>query len=132
MSDQRRHLGQRGEEIAVQQLERAGLTIRERNWRCARGELDIVALEVAPDYASGDMAAQWLVFVEVRTRAGSQFGTALQAFTPQKRRKLQEVAAHYRQSVGWNGPWRIDAVAVQIDTTGQIMAVNHIRHAILG
>ncbi len=94
--------------------------------------LDIVVLEMAPDYGSGTMAAQWLVFVEVRTRSGSRFGTALQAFTPQKGRKLQEVAAHYRQTVNWTGPWRIDAVAVQLDARVELISVEHIRHAILG
>ena len=49
----RRSLGQAGEEIAVHALEVAGLTILARNWRCAAGEIDIVAQDVAPDYASG-------------------------------------------------------------------------------
>jgi putative endonuclease len=67
----RQQTGKEGEEIAVHALEAAGLLIRERNWRCHVGELDIVAEEIAPDYASGDMAARWLVLVEVRTRRGT-------------------------------------------------------------
>ncbi|MCB0183429.1 MAG: YraN family protein, partial [Caldilineaceae bacterium] len=79
--DPRRSLGNVGETLAVQALERAGLTIVDRNWRCATGELDIIAQEVAPDYATGEAMATWLVIVEVRTRRGDRFGTAIQSLT---------------------------------------------------
>ena len=36
-------LGRFGEDLAVRQLERAGLEILDRNWRCSEGEIDIVA-----------------------------------------------------------------------------------------
>lgn len=132
MADRRRQLGQQGEDIAVHLLREAGLTIRARNWRCDVGELDIVAEEVAPDYATGEIAAHWLVLVEVRTRRGTRYGSARQAFTPQKQAKLQQVAARYVQSERWTGPWRIDAVAVQMDCTGTLVSVEHIRHAVTG
>jgi len=132
MPDPRRRQGQQGEEIAVRLLQDAGLTIRERNWRCTAGELDIVAEETAPDYATGEMAARWLVLVEVRSRRGTRYGPARAAFTYQKQIKLQEVAAHYLQSIAWTGPWRIDAVAVQLDSSGHLIQVEHIRHAVRG
>ena len=50
-------LGSRGEDLAAEFLESAGLVVLERNFRCARGELDIIARD-------GDTA----VFVEVKTR----------------------------------------------------------------
>jgi putative endonuclease len=132
LPDPRRQQGQQGEEIAVRLLQEAGLTIRERNWRCAAGELDIVAEEIAPDYVTGEMAARWLVLVEVRSRRGTRRGPARAAFTPQKQLKLQEVAAHYVQSVAWTGPWRIDAIAVQLDASGRLIEAEHIRHAVRG
>jgi hypothetical protein len=49
-------LGRRGEQAAVEYLERAGLRILDRNWRCADGEIDIVAAE-----------RQVLVICEVKT-----------------------------------------------------------------
>jgi putative endonuclease len=129
---QRQQTGKEGEEIAVHALEAAGLLIRDRNWRCHAGELDIVAEEIAPDYASGDMAARWLVLVEVRTRRGTRYGAAREAFTARKLIKLNEVASHYVQATAWNGPWRIDAVAVQMDSAGRLLNVEHIRHAVMG
>lgn len=129
---QRRQLGNRGEALALQALTAAGLTILTQNWHCPVGELDIVAQEIAPDFASGNPQATWLVLVEVRTRRGDAFGTALQAITPRKAAKLREVAEHYVQQEGWTGPWRIDFVAVQMDKHGHLIAVDHVRHAVTG
>ena len=44
--------------------------------------------------------------------------------------KLRTVAQHYVQAVNWPGPWRIDVVAVQMDSRGHLQAVEHIRHAV--
>lgn len=131
-ADPRRRLGNTGERMAVEALEAAGLTIIDRNWRCAVGELDIIATETAPDYASGVMTATWLVIVEVRTRRGDRFGTARQSLTPRKQAKLREVAGHYIQERVWQGPWRIDLVAIQMSADGILQEVDHLRHAVSG
>ena len=128
----RRALGERGELIAARALLAGGLRIVERNWRCRAGELDIVAEERAPDYVQGNADARWLVLVEVRTRRGNAFGTARQAFPDKKQAKLRELAALYVQEKEWRGPWRIDAVAVQMDGSGKVLDVEHIRHAVAG
>ncbi len=131
-ADARRGLGRRGEEMAVQALEAAGLSVIARNWRCATGEIDIVAQEVAPDYSQGGDPAPWLVIVEVRTRRGTTFGSARASVTPQKQARLAAVGAAYVQSVGWQGPWRIDVVAIQMDRAGRVECIEHIRHAVTG
>jgi putative endonuclease len=130
--DRRRRLGHTGEELAIRTLHSAGLTIIGRNWRCAAGEIDIIAQETAPDFVAGGQMATWLVLVEVRTRRGTHFGTALQSITTRKQAKMREVAAHYIQAHSWRGPWRIDVVAVQMDAQGHLLAVEHIRHAVTG
>lgn len=130
--DRRRQLGNTGEDLALQTLQEAGLTILARNWRCPLGELDIVAQEQAPDFVSGDPQAYWLVVVEVRTRRGAAFGTALQSITPRKAAKLRTVADQYVQQTNWTGPWRIDLVAVQMDERGHLLAIEHVRHAVTG
>lgn len=132
MSDPRRQLGNRGEALAVQALESAGIAIVARNWRCRAGELDIVGQEEAPDYTRNGAAVPWMVFVEVRTRRGTAYGSALQSITPRKQAKLREVAEHYVQATGWTGPWRIDVVGVQLDRSGRLVSIDHIRHAVAG
>ncbi len=130
--DRRRQLGNTGEDLALHKLLETGFTILARNWRCAVGELDIVAQVCAPDFVSGNPNANWLVLVEVRTRRGAAFGTALQSITQRKAAKLREVAEAYVQQTGWVGPWRIDLVAVQMDDHGHLLAIEHVRHAVTG
>ncbi|HXF61489.1 MAG TPA: YraN family protein [Caldilineaceae bacterium] len=130
--DGRRGLGRRGELLAAEALTQAGLTVIARNWRCPAGELDLIAQELAPDLLHGGAVTPWLVIVEVRTRRGRAFGSARESVTPRKQAKLRELGAAYVQAVGWTGPWRIDVVAVQMDTAGRLQAVEHIRHAVTG
>jgi putative endonuclease len=75
-------LGRQGETLAVEHLENAGLTVLHRNWRCAEGELDIVAT---------DEATTMVVFCEVKTRRGVGYGTPFEAVTQGKRRKLRRL-----------------------------------------
>ncbi len=75
-------LGRYGEEVAARYLHERGYEIVERNWRCAQGELDIVA-------RSGDT----LVFVEVKTRSSVRYGTPAEAVTGVKLRRIRGLAA---------------------------------------
>lgn len=75
-------LGRYGEDLAAEHLTAAGLTVLSRNWRCARGELDLVVRDVDGT----------LVFVEVKTRAGTGFGTPAEAIGPVKARRLRLLA----------------------------------------
>lgn len=131
-SGARRSLGNRGETMAAQALEAAGLTILARNWRCATGEIDIIAQDHAPDYSQDGEVVPWLVIVEVRTRRGERYGSALASVTPAKQARLAAVGAAYVQAVAWRGPWRIDVVAIQMDGAGRLQTVEHIRHAVTG
>ena len=120
--DYKRRLGRRGEEIAVAYLRRQGYRILARNWRCAAGELDIVARE-----------GETLAFVEVRTRRGDRFGTPEESITPAKQAKLVELAQTYLQENGLTDQnWRIDVVAVEIDRRGRVKRLNLIRNAVWG
>ncbi len=77
-------IGVMAELRASKLLRRHGLRILERNFRCAVGELDIVAAE-------GDT----LVFVEVRSRADSVHGSAIDAIGRTKQLQVARVAAYY-------------------------------------
>jgi putative endonuclease len=131
-ADSRRQLGRAGEEMAARLLTEAGLVIVARNWRCSYGELDIIAQEVAPDYSEGGKLVTWLVAVEVRIRRGTRFGTAQASVTPTKQAKVRMVAEAYVMESGWQGPWRIDVVAIQLDAQGRMVDKAHLRHAVTG
>lgn len=78
--------GARAEAIAVALLVERGYDIIERNYRCDLGELDIVA-------ADGDV----MVFVEVRSRADTDHGDAVESVDRRKQRKVTRVAEVYLQ-----------------------------------
>jgi len=117
----KRELGQLGEELAVRYLRGQGYLIRERNWRCPLGEMDIVAED-------GDC----LAFVEVRTRRGRELGTPEESITQVKRSRLIEVAQTYLQEHDWPGDWRIDVLAVEMSPQGDLRRVNLIKNAVVG
>ena len=79
-----RLLGQWGEEQVAEKLRREGWTVVARNFRCRMGELDLVAENGA-----------FLAFVEVKLRKGDRFGSAFEAVTPSKQRKLRAAAQYY-------------------------------------
>jgi putative endonuclease len=122
--------------MAAEHLEQAGLRILARNWRCTGqglpGEIDLVAEEIAPDFVHGGMPVPWRVIVEVRTRRGESFGTALQSVTESKARRLRALGAAWVQEHNWHGPWRIDVVAIQMDRQGRLLSIEHIAHAVAG
>ena len=119
MTDRRRALGQLGESLAARELERRGYRIAERNWRCAVGEIDLVAERRGV-----------LVFVEVRTRRGGERGTPEESLTPRKQAKLIEVAQTYLEEHPADRDWRIDVVAVELSSRGKLLRVDVIENAI--
>lgn len=118
MTQARQALGRVGEELAAGTLERRGYAILERRYRTRCGEIDIVADDCGT-----------LVFVEVKTRADGEFGTAVEAVTPWKQRRLVRMARDYlaRRRVGPDRPCRFDVVAVTLDAQGTTVEV--FRHA---
>lgn len=86
MTGLRQRLGARGEDLAEQMLEEAGMVIVDRNWRCREGEIDLVALDEVQGVST-------LVFCEVKLRRGIGFGSPLEAVTATKVRRLRQTAA---------------------------------------
>ncbi len=104
MTFPRKELGARGEEIAVRYLKNRGYRILERNYRIKLGEIDIIAEQ------GGD-----LVFIEVKTRSDSLFGSPFDSVTVPKQMQLSKVALEYIGKRGWhNRPARFDVVGVQL------------------
>ena len=86
MTEASKRLGERGEDAAAAYLERIGLTVVERNWRCPSGEIDIVALD-----------EDVLVLCEVKTRKGVSKGTPEESVTPAKQKRYKRLASAYVQ-----------------------------------
>jgi putative endonuclease len=96
-------LGIAGENVARKALEDRGYKVVDRNVRLRSGELDMVAFD-------GDE----LVVVEVRTRSVGKMAPPETTVGPRKLRKLVRTGRWYVLNKGWEGPWRIDVVAVTV------------------
>ncbi|WP_152362607.1 YraN family protein [Microlunatus speluncae] len=121
MADNRKtRVGHRGEELAAAELERAGLRVLERNWRCRLGEIDIIAEE-------GGGADRTIVFCEVKCRSGLGYGDPLEAITYAKLRRLRQLSAEWLSEHGPPAAGiRLDAVGVLL-VAGAPPVVNHVR-----
>ena len=85
MTRRNKVLGQVGEEEAAAFLQRKGYVIAARNFRAKVGELDIIAWQ----------DPQTLVFVEVKTRTGLQYGAPAEAVNYYKRKNIIRTAQWY-------------------------------------
>ncbi len=77
-------VGARLEQFALDHLQKAGLKLVARNFRCRVGEIDLVMLDRA-----------CLVFVEVRYRKPNRFASALESIDAHKQRKLARAALFF-------------------------------------
>ena len=120
MATPRGRLGRWGESHARRYLERKGYTVWATNYRCRWGEVDIVAHH-----------GEEIVFVEVRTRRGTAFGTPEESVTAAKSRRLAATAQHYLESNGLEqSQWRIDLISIQLDLAGKLLEVDHLENAV--
>lgn len=116
----RKALGMWGEKIAGKYLQKNGYKIIETNFRCRQGEIDIIAID-----------REYLVFVEVRTRRGIEYGSPEESVTLAKKKKLISLAFAYLQNHS-NLPssWRFDVIAIEADQAGKIIRLELIQNAI--
>ena len=109
-------LGKSGEQAAAEYLESCGLRILDRNWRCAAGEIDIVAVE-----------RHTLVVAEVKARTSLRYGSPLEAVNRAKRARLRRLAVLWLNAHGVRfDQVRIDVVGLVYDGTGGF-SIEHIR-----
>ena len=97
--------GTKAEELAKQHLEQQGLVMLTRNFRCRRGEIDLIMRQ-----------GKTLVFVEVRYRKSAAFGSPAETVTKSKQQKIITAANYYLTGRGQHDMGcRFDVVAI----TGQ-------------
>jgi putative endonuclease len=100
---QRKALGDFGERVACRHLVAQGMTVVDRNWRCAAGEIDIVATD-----------GEVIVVCEVKTRSDTRFGTPLEAITRAKADRL------YRLGRIWLREHDVGPARLRVDVVGVV------------
>ncbi len=111
----KKKLGNKGEEIAAQYLEGKGYQIIQRNYHCRSGEIDIICKQ-----------ARTLVFVEVKTRTSTSFGSPEEAITRTKRDHIRKAALEYiHQSSQPFLDMRFDVIGIMMEKDDP-----HINHVV--
>jgi len=119
--DGRNELGRRGEQLAVEHLERLGFAILERNYRTRWGELDIVAFDGTA-----------LAFVEVKTRRAGPGTWPLESIRGPKRARVRKMAGSWlidRRDHAYAQTLRFDAIGVTVDAAGRLESLEHLEGA---
>lgn len=117
MLNRQQQFGKRSERLAAEYLGRSGYRILETNYRSALGEIDIIAMEKGS-----------IVFVEVKARSSSRFGSPKGAVTRAKQRKISMTALDYLKRSGQtNVSARFDVVA--IDTAAGNIVIEVVKNA---
>lgn len=114
--------GKLGEDFAATYLEKQGYQILERNWGNKWGEIDIICHEKHPRGVKPNTPGV-LVFVEVKTKIGTAFGTPEQMVNSRKLAQIQRIASLYR--VGIDQPKRIDVIAIILSSDLKLQKINH-------
>ncbi len=96
--------GEQAEQQALDYLQKQGLKLLCRNFRCPHGELDLIMAD-----------KQTLVIVEVRFRKNSRYGSALESVTAAKQSRIIAATHVYLAAHHHNGPLRFDVVALSGD-----------------
>jgi len=103
------------EELAVDYLHGKGMKILARNYGCKFGEIDLIMGQdaVHGESADGDMT---IVFVEVRFRGNSHFGTGAESVDYRKQRRIIMAARHYLQQNPMlrDKPCRFDIISLSL------------------
>lgn len=101
--DNKQQTGQTAESKACDHLQQHGLQLIERNYHCRQGEIDLIMSD-----------GSYTVFVEVRYRRNSNFGSAAESVDQRKQRKIISTASHYLQqhSKLAQQPARFDVVSM--------------------
>jgi len=112
--------GGRGEQIALQYLVKKGYRLLQSNYAAPCGEIDLIVYN-----------DRYIVFAEVRMRAGRAYGHPLETVTPAKQRRIRKTAEHFLQKNRHSTLQpRIDVIA--IDAPGGGFAevdITHIENA---
>src|SRR4051812_25352061 len=113
MTMRRQRLGKNAEDLAATELERRGDAIFSRRYRTPHGEIDSIARD-----------ADTVVFVEVKAKETSEFGTAAAAVTLRKQRRVVSMAVDYLARNRLAGhPCRFDVVAIDGTGDGAVLTV---------
>jgi putative endonuclease len=115
----RTELGRSGEQAALNYLNSLGYILLQSNFRTRRGEADLILRDGAT-----------LVFCEVKTKRSQKTGHAAESYSRQQQQRLRQIVLRYLQQTEWDGPLRVDVLALQKEPDGPHFQVHHFQNAV--
>jgi putative endonuclease len=108
-------------------LEKEGYKILAQNYRTKYAEIDLVAEKTGKMFGN-----KTLVFVEVRTKVGENFGSPEDTINKAKLWKVLQNAKSYTAFSKWQGPCRIDAVCIVLRPDFSVVRLTHHENIVSG
>ncbi len=119
---QKKLLGKKGEDIALNYLTEKGYELVARNYRFSRyGELDLVMRD-----------GKYLVFIEVRTKKNKLYGSPLETIDYDKRRQIEKMAQLFlvKEKLSQDTFCRFDAIGIILSNNNE-PEIEHIQDAFI-
>lgn len=101
-------------------LEKQGYKILEQNYKTKYAEIDLIA-----EKSKGFFTGKDLVFVEVRTKIGENFGSPEDTLDKRKLYKVLHNVLAYSMFKKWDGPARIDAICIVLNPNRTVLRLTH-------
>lgn len=129
-------IGKKGEDEAVEYLQKKGYKILERNFQGRQGEIDIIAIDPGSSPSTLRQLAdrsgkneQTLVFIEVKTRRSYQYGTPAESIRHAKIASILTTAGFYvARHKHLPELQRVDAIAVTMDENEEVTEIEQIEN----
>jgi len=113
-------IGKFGQDLSAEFLQKRGCQIIDHNFYTRLGEIDLIARD-----------KNQLVFVEVKTRLGHNFGLPEEALNSDKAKKMKEAASEYLMQNNINSDnYRFDLIAVEINKRDKKAQIRHYKNVI--
>lgn len=117
MYNNKKQLGQWGEQQAIDFLTKDNYLILEQNWRYGRAEIDIIASK-----------ENILIFFEVKTRTSTIFGQPEDFVSRRQQKMITKAAMAYIDTVNHQGEIQFDIISI-LHISDKQLTIRHIPDA---
>ncbi len=114
-----KELGKIGENYAAKFLITKKYSILEANFNTKYGEIDLIVF---------DNSRKELIFVEVKTRRYTSYGSIYETISYEKKNRLIKTIMVYLESKNKFINWRLDAIVIKLKVNGELEEINHIKN----
>lgn len=112
----KKDFGKKGEELASKYLKNNGYEVINQNFRCKLGEIDLIAIK-----------NNTIIFIEVKTRSNTKFGTPEQAVDSNKRKHILRTSQVFLAKNKLNNyDLRFDIISIYMN--GNIYKIEHFKN----